>query len=357
MTAQNRATLYGYFQTGDKPSQSQFGNFIDSSLSLTDPAAQSVSSTVTFNSSIAFESSLSVMGNASFDAITVPTQSSGDKSTHAASTQFVATAITNAGVGTGTVSSVTFTGDGTVLSSTPSSAVTSTGTVAATLKTQNANIILAGPASGGALAPTFRALVNADLPNTAVTPASYTNANITVNQQGVITAASNGSSSSGLTLLSTVNASNQASVTFNSTFINGTYNKYVIEFDGVYSNNNIGLANLSLQISTNNGSTWVVSGYNGGANNGGGSFFIAGTVNNSATSTTAMQGAITFSNPSASKSINFFFEADGTNLSGTFLSQQSGINITTTPTNAIKIFDPNGNNFTGNFHLMAYAGT
>ena len=68
------------------------------------------------------------------------------------------------GKGAGSVTSVTFTGDGTVLSSTPSSAVTTTGTVTAALATQAKNLVLAGPASGSNAAPTFRALVNADMP-------------------------------------------------------------------------------------------------------------------------------------------------------------------------------------------------
>lgn len=46
------------------------------------------------------------------------------------------------GSGSGTVTSVTFTGDGTVLSSTPSSAVTTSGTLTATLATQTANTVL-----------------------------------------------------------------------------------------------------------------------------------------------------------------------------------------------------------------------
>lgn len=63
----------------------------------------------------------------------------------------------------GTVSSVTFTGDGVVDSSTPSAAVTTTGTLTATIKTQAAKKVLAGPVSGGDVAPTFRQLACADL--------------------------------------------------------------------------------------------------------------------------------------------------------------------------------------------------
>ena len=64
--------------------------------------------------------------------------------------------------GTGTVTSVTFTGDGTVLSSTPSSAVTSSGTLTASLNTQSKNTFLAGPTTGSNATPTFRALATAD---------------------------------------------------------------------------------------------------------------------------------------------------------------------------------------------------
>jgi len=66
----------------------------------------------------------------------------------------------------GTVTSVSFTGDGTVLSNTASTAVTSSGTVTAALNTQTKNYVLAGPTSGSAAAPTFRALTTADLPTT-----------------------------------------------------------------------------------------------------------------------------------------------------------------------------------------------
>jgi hypothetical protein len=62
------------------------------------------------------------------------------------------------GTASGNVTSVTFTGDGTVLSSTPSSAVTSSGTLTASLNTQTARTFLTGPLSGSAAAPTFKAL-------------------------------------------------------------------------------------------------------------------------------------------------------------------------------------------------------
>ena len=45
------------------------------------------------------------------------------------------------------------------------SPVTTTGTLTATLANQNANVVFAGPSSGGAAAPTFRALVANDIPN------------------------------------------------------------------------------------------------------------------------------------------------------------------------------------------------
>lgn len=57
----------------------------------------------------------------------------------------------------GTVTSVTFTGDGTIFSSTPSTPVTTTGTLTATLDTQASNTYLGGSRVAGTVAtPTFK---------------------------------------------------------------------------------------------------------------------------------------------------------------------------------------------------------
>src|SRR5207302_664486 len=65
----------------------------------------------------------------------------------------------------GTVTSVGLSMPGVIFNATvPGSPITTSGTFAPTLATQTANTILAGPASGGAVAPTFRALGAADVP-------------------------------------------------------------------------------------------------------------------------------------------------------------------------------------------------
>lgn len=87
--------------------------------------------------------------------------------------------------GGGTVTSVALTTPG--ILSVSGSPVTTTGTLALTLATQTANFVWAGPTSGAATAPTFRAMVNGDLPLTGVTAGTYPK--VTVNTAGVVTAA------------------------------------------------------------------------------------------------------------------------------------------------------------------------
>lgn len=68
------------------------------------------------------------------------------------------------------------------------SPVTTTGTLTGTLATQAANLVWAGPTTGAAAAPTFRALVNADFPASGVVAGTYNS--LTVNTQGIATAGS-----------------------------------------------------------------------------------------------------------------------------------------------------------------------
>lgn len=86
----------------------------------------------------------------------------------------------------GTVSSVAMTGDGVIFNSTVSgSPITSSGTLAPALLTQTANTVLAGPTSGGVVAPTFRALVGADLPNPSATTLGGIESYVAVSNQWI----------------------------------------------------------------------------------------------------------------------------------------------------------------------------
>jgi hypothetical protein len=92
------------------------------------------------------------------------------------------------------------------------SPITNSGTLAVSKANQNANKIFAGPSGGGAAAPTFRSLVNADLPAGV---GSVTSVAISISGSGLLTLGSSGGpiTSSG-TIALTVNFANQAANTF-----------------------------------------------------------------------------------------------------------------------------------------------
>lgn len=91
------------------------------------------------------------------------------------------------GVGSGTVSSV----DVSVPSimSASGGPITETGTIALSLASQSANRVFAGPTTGAATTPAFRALVAADLPASGATAGTYNS--VTVTSTGIVTSGTN----------------------------------------------------------------------------------------------------------------------------------------------------------------------
>lgn len=116
-----------------------------------------LSGTQTISGAKTFTGSVSLGASA-----TATTPTSGDSTTKVATTAFVQNAIS--GLGVGTVSSVGLSLP-TSIFDVSGSPVTSSGTLTATLDTQTANYVWAGPTTGAAAAPTFRALVAGDIPN------------------------------------------------------------------------------------------------------------------------------------------------------------------------------------------------
>lgn len=87
--------------------------------------------------------------------------------------------------GSGSVTSVAMTAPSAVIT-VGGSPITTTGTLALSFATQVKNLVWAGPTTGADAAPTFRTVVNADLPLTGVVAATYPK--VTVNTAGVVTA-------------------------------------------------------------------------------------------------------------------------------------------------------------------------
>lgn len=126
---------------------------------------------------------------------------------------------TNAG-DDGTVTSVALTAP-TAVFDVAGSPVTNSGTLALSFDNQAANTLFAGPSSGGAAAPAFRAMVTADIPDAAVTMAKIAQAGATSGQ--VISW--NGTAWAPATVASAVNIYNtDGTLTGNRTLTGGSFN-------------------------------------------------------------------------------------------------------------------------------------
>lgn len=116
-------------------------------------------------------------GNVSLgSSATATTPTSSDSSTKVATTAFVKAQ----GYGVGSVTSVALSLP-TSIFDVSGSPVTSSGTLSATLDTQTANYVWAGPTTGAAAAPTFRALVSGDIPDLSATYLPLTGGTISSN--------------------------------------------------------------------------------------------------------------------------------------------------------------------------------
>ena len=124
-------------------------------LGLSSGLTQTVAGTYTFSGGVTFS------GTTELGAATATSPSASDDSTRVATTAWVQDEI--AGLAGGTVTSVGLSLPD--IFSVSGSPVTGSGTLTAALATQTANQVFAGPTTGSAAAPAFRALVAGDLPD------------------------------------------------------------------------------------------------------------------------------------------------------------------------------------------------
>lgn len=193
MAFSDSTTLQGYFQTGDKPTQQQFEDFIQTAL-LAPRLDAGVTSGATNVFNLTVDSGVTALtAGQMFTAIAHQTNTSSCSSSINGTSPVQITKLGGTALGAGDIvagqaldlyynsvtsslqlinpASVASSGTVTSVAATvPSglltisgSPITTSGTLGFGLTSQAANLVLAGPTSGGSTAPTFRLLTGADV--------------------------------------------------------------------------------------------------------------------------------------------------------------------------------------------------
>lgn len=236
-------------------------------------------------------------------------------------------------------------------------AFTASGTIASS-SALTANLPVIG--GGAGVAPTVGTR-SGNTTSFATTSGSLTSAHIAafdVNGNIVDGGVAPVSAVPGCTFLVTNSPSASATTTFSSTYITSTYPKYIVNYTGFITTDS---GDLGLLLSTNNGSSYLNSGYlywgqyqaNGSATfsgtAGSGPAFFKVTINggSSATASQPDNGWVEINTPSSAARQTFFSHGYA---AGTFYIG-AGVNTGTTAVNNIQFYDTATGNLTGTFSL------
>ena len=155
----------------------------------------------------------------------------------------------------------------------------------------------------------------------------------------------------GLTLVQTQSASSSATVTFSNI---GSFQTYLLTWNTIVPSTSA--ATLQMQLSTNNGSTWVTTGYisfYNGTSSSISNFNISGSL---AAATDYTTGSILLYNMNTAVNGQIIGSTTTTNLGvPSIITGLLGGVVSTSSLNAFKVFFNSGNITSGTFSLYAIA--